>query len=279
MAPQLANLRETNFIGWLTGVVYASFGINEITGFFVFGLLAVIGSYLWYLATVDAVPFIDKRLYLGLVLFAPSVAFWPSSIGKESVMQLGIGAMALGIAYLLRQRLVMGLLVGAGGGWLLWAVRPHLFALVMVATGFAYLVGRVRPRRAETGSLIGRTVGLLIVGVLVAFAVGQGAKFLGIKDLSVSSVETTLDKQSARNTTGGSSYNNTGGDYLSPVNFPLGWQPSCCDRSPGRRAALSSSWLHSSLQPSPCCSWCDSHRSELRWPAGAAPRSCSTAGC
>ena len=87
--PFLPDLRKTNFIRWFTGVVYYVFGSNIVAGFFVFGLLALIGSYLWYRATADSVPFLDKRLYLGLVLFAPSLAFWPSSIGKESLMQLG----------------------------------------------------------------------------------------------------------------------------------------------------------------------------------------------
>ncbi len=104
--PYLPDLRKTNFIRWFTGVVYYVFGSNVVAGFFVFGLLALIGSYLWYRATADSVPFLDKRLYLGLVLFAPSLAFWPSSIGKESLMQLGLGVMALAVAMFLKQRLL-----------------------------------------------------------------------------------------------------------------------------------------------------------------------------
>ena len=137
-APELENLRELNFVRWFTGVVYYVFGTNMVAGFFVFGLLAVVGSYFWYRATVDAVPGVDRRLYLALVLFAPSVAFWPSSIGKESLMQLGIGTVALATAHLLRHRLGRAAVLGAAGGWLLWVVRPHLLALVTLAAGCAY---------------------------------------------------------------------------------------------------------------------------------------------
>jgi hypothetical protein len=91
---------------------------------------------------------------------------------------------------------------------------------VTVASAFAYLVGRVRPAKAESGSVVARTIGLLIIGVLAAFAIGQAATFLGIKDLSYSSVEGALEKQSQRNQTG-SNFDN-GGDYLSPVNLPRG---------------------------------------------------------
>jgi len=220
-APELTNLKETNFLKWFTGVVYFLFGSNMIAGFFVFGLLALAGSYLWYRATVNSVPWIDKRLYLGLVLFAPSIAFWPSSIGKEALMQLGIGAAALATAYFLRQQLLLGLLIGGAGGWLLWVVRPHLLAMVTIAAGFAYVAGRVRPKDRETGNVMGRTLGLLIVAFLVAFTVAQGAQFLGLKDLSLSSVEQKLNEQSQRNTGGGSSFD-SGGDYLSPKNLPRG---------------------------------------------------------
>jgi hypothetical protein len=221
VAPHLENLKETNFLKWFTGVVYFLFGSNTIAGGFVFGLLALVGSYLWYRATVEAVPWIDKRLYLGLVLFAPSIAFWPSSIGKESLMQLGVGAAALATAYFLRQQLFLGILVGAAGGWLLWVVRPHLLAMVTIAAGFAYLAGRVRPKAGGSGKVLGRTAGLLVLAFLVAFTIGQGAKFLGLKDLSLSSVETKLEEQSTRNTGGGSSFD-SGGDYLSPQNLPRG---------------------------------------------------------
>ncbi len=219
--PYLQDLRKTNFLRWFTGVVYYVFGDHMVAGFFIFGLLALVGSYLWYRATVESVPFIDKRLYLFLVLFAPSIAFWPSSIGKESLMQLGIGAMALATAYFLKQRLIQGLLLGFAGGWVLWVVRPHLLALVTIASGFAYIVGMFRPRDPSKG-VATRTIGLVVIAVLVAFTVGQGMKFLGMKDLSLNSVEQTLNTQAQQTGEGGSSFDN-GGDYLSPVNLPRGF--------------------------------------------------------
>jgi hypothetical protein len=220
-APDLDNLRETNFIRWFTGVVYYVFGSNMVAGFFVFGLLAVVGSYLWYRATVDAVPRVDKRLYLALVLFAPSVAFWPSSIGKESLMQLGLGMAALATAHLLRHRLASAAVLGITGGWLLWVVRPHLLALVTLAAGFAYAVGRVRGKGGALRSLTARPVGLLAMVLVMAFAVSQATKFLGIEDLSLSSIEAELDENTERTSQGGSEYDH-GGNSLNPLRLPQG---------------------------------------------------------
>jgi hypothetical protein len=220
-APELDNLRETNFIRWFTGVVYYMFGTNMVAGFFVFGLLALVGSYLWYRATVDAVPRVDKRLYLALVLFAPSVAFWPSSIGKESLMQLGIGTVALATAHLLRHRLAKAVVLGLAGGWLLWVVRPHLVALVALAAGCAYAGGRVRNAGGAMRSLLARPVGLLAVALVMAFTVSQATKFLGMEDLSLSSIEQELDENTERTSIGGSEYEH-GGNSLNPLRLPEG---------------------------------------------------------
>ncbi|HKA84574.1 MAG TPA: hypothetical protein VKD21_11960, partial [Acidimicrobiales bacterium] len=220
-APHLDDLRETNFIRWFTGVVYYLFGANMIAGFFVFGLLALVGSYLWYRATVDAVPRVDKRLYLALVLFAPSVAFWPSSIGKESLMQLGIGTVALATAHLLRHRLARAAALGLAGGWLLWVVRPHLVALVTLAAVCAYVGGRVRGSGGAMRSLMARPVGLLAVMLVLAFTVSQATRFLGMEDLSLSSIEKELNENTERTAQGGSEFEH-GGNSLNPLSLPQG---------------------------------------------------------
>jgi hypothetical protein len=220
-APDLDGLRETNFIRWFTGVVYYLFGANMVAGFFIFGLLALVGSYLWYRATADAVPQVNKRLYLALVLFAPSVAFWPSSIGKESLMQLGIGTVALATAHLLRHRLARAAVLGFAGGWLLWVVRPHLVALVTLAAVCAYVGGRVRGRGGAMRSLLARPVGLLAVMLVLAFTVSQATRFLGMEDLSLSSIEKELDENTERTAQGGSEFDH-GGNSLNPLSLPQG---------------------------------------------------------
>jgi hypothetical protein len=135
-------------------------------------------------------------------------------------MQLGIGTVALGTANLLRQRLLVGLSISIAGGWLLWVVRPHLLALVTVAAGLSYAVGRVRTRQGQT-SLLGRPAGLLIVVFLMAFTISQGAEFLGLEDLSLSSIEAELNDTTEQTAQGGSQFDNPG-NSLNPLNLPQG---------------------------------------------------------
>jgi len=202
----LDNLQKTNFVRWFTAVVYYLFGSSMIGGFFFYGALAVIGSYCWYRATVDAVPFINKRLYLLFMMFAPSIVFWPSSIGKEALMQLGLGMLAWATSLLLRGRLVAALLMGFPGGWLVWIVRVGLLAIVVLAGAFAYLLGRVGRRKGGVGSLVSRPIGMIALGFLAIFAVTQGAKFLGLPDLSLSSLEQEMNNETAQTSQGGSKF-------------------------------------------------------------------------
>jgi hypothetical protein len=216
--PELDDLRSTNFMKWLTSIVYYVFGQSLVAGFLLFGLLAVVGSYFWYRAAVTAVPHIDRRLLLIFMLFAPSIVFWPSSLGKDALMQLSLGGAAWATALLLTGRFLQALPLMAGSGWLMWVVRPHLLALVTVAAAVPYFVGQVTH---QAGALVRRPAGMIAVGLLVLFTVTAGANYLGIEDLSVSAVQAELDETTERSSKGGSRYEH-GGNSLNPINLPAG---------------------------------------------------------
>jgi hypothetical protein len=221
--PQLDNIRQTNFMRWFTGVVYYLFGTDMIAGFMVFGLIAFVGSYLWYRATVEAVPFLDRRLYFLIMMFVPSILFWPSSIGKEALMQFAIGSAALGTAHIFNGKIVRGVLVAIPGAWLMSVVRAHLLGLVALAAAAAFVIGR-SPRKAQastaTSSLV-KPLGMVVVVFIAAFAVSAGANSLGLPSLSLSSVQAELDATSVSTATGNSSFDNGGGS-LSPLKLPQG---------------------------------------------------------
>jgi hypothetical protein len=221
--PQLDNIRKSNFLRWLTGVFYYLFGSDMIAGFIVFGLIAFVGSYLWYRATVEAVPFVDRRLYFIIVMFVPSILFWPSSIGKEALMQFAIGSAALGTAHIFNGKLMRGVLVAVPGAWLMSVVRPHLLGLAALAAAGAFVIGRSpRKERASsaTSSLV-KPIGIVILVFVAVFAVSAGANSLGLPSLSLSSVQAELDATSASTGQGNSAFNN-GGNSLSPLRLPQG---------------------------------------------------------
>jgi hypothetical protein len=211
----------TAWVRWFTGIVYYVFGANILNGFLIFSLLALIGTYFWYRAAVEAVPFLNKRLCFLLLFFAPSIAFWPSSIGKEAIMQLGLGIVALGSAKLLKQRLFQGIVIALPGAWLLYNARPHLLAFATFGAGAAYVIGRVRRGRSAESASLFRPIGMVIVILLAFVAANQAAQFLGMKDFSISSIEQELNQQTGRTSQGGSKVA-TGKVSLTPLSVPQG---------------------------------------------------------
>lgn len=216
--PQLTDLKKSNFLRWFTGIVYYLFGRDLIAGYFVFGLIAFTGSYLWYRAAVLAVPHLDRKLFFILILFAPSIVFWPSSIGKEALMQFGLGGIALGTAHIMNGRPLQGTLVAVPGGWLVWVVRAHLMGLSVLAAAFGYVLGR-KPPTTHIKSSLARPVGVVLTTLFATFAVTQGAKALHIPSLSLSSVQTELDTTNASTSQGHSSFSNSNVS-LSPLRLP-----------------------------------------------------------
>jgi hypothetical protein len=216
-APNLANLRSSNFLRWFTGIVYYLFGRDLIAGFFVYSLIAFAGSYLWYRAAVIAIPFLDRRLFFLLMFFAPSLVFWPAGVGKEALMQFGLGSVALGVAYILTDRMLHGILVALPGAWLTYEVRAHLLGLTAIALAFSYVLGRRRRIASETVSLF-RPIGIVLVVLIAAFAVTQGAKQLHITELTPSAIQTELNATSVSTTQEGSAFNTN--VSLSPLHLP-----------------------------------------------------------
>jgi hypothetical protein len=227
VAEPIDSIRKTGFVMWVVQRLYTFIGADQIAGFLAFGLFAFIGSYFWYRATATAVPFVNRRMYCAVVFFLPSIAFWPASIGKEALMQFGIGSAALGTALIFTRHLVPGLLTAAPGVYLLWAVRPHLFALVTISAALAYLVGRPSARKSVDGTptlSLTRALGIILLGAISAFAIGQAMSMLGIENLSVGAIEEELNEQAGRTAQGGSAFRERDAEpkSLTPLSIPVG---------------------------------------------------------
>ena len=105
--PELVDMTNTNFIRWFTGAVYYVFGMDMITGFIVFGLLAFAVGWSW--------P--------GLFLYAVARLGRDAPTQASSVIQAGafLGG-ALGPA-------LLGLIVALAGFQTAWYVASASFVL------------------------------------------------------------------------------------------------------------------------------------------------------
>lgn len=208
----------TGFIEILTGVVYSITGATTLGGFLVFSWMGFWGLYLFHRAFARAVPDGDHWRYARLVLLLPSLLFWPSSIGKEAWMCMGLGVVAYGAARLLTAARG-GLLLLGGGFGLLALVRPHVGALVAFAAFLAYVLRRP-PKGASIFAPIGKLAVVVILGLGLVYSVAQLETFFGVDDFNQEAVQTTFNEVRRNTGQGGSQFIEDTDTDLEPTLLP-----------------------------------------------------------
>lgn len=204
----------TRFVQYVTGWVYTVTSPNKIIGFIVFSWFSFVGICLFYSAFRLAYPKGDHYRYARLIFFLPSLAYWPSSLGKEAWMLLGLGTSAYGVARLLCRRRGAFLLIGAG----LWAtamVRPHIAVAIIVSLLIGYLL-----RRSTTpASRVAKTVGIVLVLGASIVVLSRAAHFFGVDSLTTGSANSVLEETQGRTSEGGSVFHNH--PVRSPKDLPV----------------------------------------------------------
>ena len=163
----------TEFIEQLTGLAYAVFGSSRVGGFVVFAWLSYWGSLFFIKAAVLAVPGMARRSYALLVMLLPSIVLWSSTIGKESVMALGLGIASYGVARILTGRWgLTSIAITAAGLFVAGYVRPHFAGLWVGAMVLALVISALTGSagRGRFGRLGGVVFALIGLGALVIVA-------------------------------------------------------------------------------------------------------------
>lgn len=200
---------ETQWIGDVVGVFYTVTSPSAYAGFFFFSTLCFAGQVLIFRGFKVAVPEGDHRRMALLVLFLPSLLFWPSSLGKEAIMVACIGLVAYGGALLLAPRpQLRGIGFFALGLSALAFVRPHIAYMSVGALGLAMAVAVISGQRGPTGVTVKarllRAVALVAVLGLASFAATRmGSALSGGEDGGTAS---TLQAASAQTAQGGSEF-------------------------------------------------------------------------
>jgi hypothetical protein len=206
--------RGTKAMELITTALYTVTGPTTLAAFFVYASFAFWGAYLLYRAFRVALPDGSHKRYAALVLFLPSMLFWPSSIGKESWLMLFVGVTALGAAKLFaHQRGAYALLAAGAVGAAL--IRPHVAVLLFASLLVAQLF---RPATANATGILLKFGGVLVMGMAAWVLTQQSAAFLGTDDISVEGVSSTLAEADRRSSQGGSAY--TPVSMSSPLGFP-----------------------------------------------------------
>lgn len=209
----------TRFTAWVTGLFYAPFEPSRLGGFFIFAVVAFIGQFFFYLAFRTACPESRWKRYAVLIFFWPTLVYWPSSIGKESLIILFLGLGSWGAALLYRRYEFRWLSVIGVAAFMITFVRLHVAALFIGSL----LAAVVIENRREKGRLpFGRLV-ILAIGALAAIplALGVADEFgLDLTQISADELEPVFNDIGDTTEQGGSSVQ--GGVIRGPLDIPAG---------------------------------------------------------
>lgn len=186
----------TQFIKSLTGFVIFVTGESLQAGFLVFSLFSFLGLVLCVRAFGRASgPEAELSLARWVWLW-PSLCFWPSSIGKDAVMVLGVGLLAWGYVGSGASRRWIYLAAGIA---LCGAVRPHVAAVLAGSVMAAETMAR--------GSFanLRRFAGVLLAAALVVYSIRAGLDQLGLADADLEGIQEQFDFRAGQTEQGGSS--------------------------------------------------------------------------
>jgi hypothetical protein len=211
----------TQFVRFVSGGVLTIIGPSLRSEFVVFSLLAFAGLLAFAVAFARSYPRINLGRYLVWIMLFPSLWYWPSSVGKEAILLLGIGITVLGF-------------VGRGGrvNWivivtgllLVYATRPQVLGILLVAI----LLSQWSFSEAWSLGKIIHTIGVVAVCVM---GIWYTSKSLGIEQFDVEGIQSYVESEKGREATGGTQVNPVGTKLTAaPVAFfnvlfrPLPWE-------------------------------------------------------
>ena len=212
----------TEFVNSVTGLLYVPYVPTLLGGFIIFATIAFFGQLLLYAAFRKTDTSGRLGWYALSVLFLPTIVYWPSSIGKESLMFLFLGTASYAAAGLMKDYRIRwaGLFaIGIAGAA---AIRPHVALLLVGSLAVALVFSKSTASKGLGGRRIIAiiSIGLVLGGATVAAAVKFNIDFTeGLA--ATEDIERVIENVEGATSRGGSAV--TGSSISSPADFPAGF--------------------------------------------------------
>ena len=197
----------------VSGFVHVVVNDDYFASYLLMGWLAFWGCYFIYRAAVTTVPDLKRYRYARLIFLWPSLAYWLTSLGKDSWMVFTVGLASLGAARVFRRQ-AGGFVLLFGGLFLGSFVRPHLCLVALLAFIVALTFGRLQnsQHRVTPGS-VAKVAALVLLLAFATVLIARTQDLLNTGDFS-----SGLDKVALQTSEGASAFNPP--DPLNPIGYP-----------------------------------------------------------
>jgi hypothetical protein len=193
----------TGTVRYVSGLVSVFTGSSIFAEFLVFTTFAFIGVVFFYKAFITALPNGDRRRYALLVFLWPSMAYWPSSVGKEAIMTFTVGLASYGAARLFQHKRGGIVMLGLGV-WATLMVRPHIALTILIAVFLGFVFARRSSNSAATAA--GKVMAVFVVIIVGGLVMGRTATFLEVESLDSGGIESALETTTDQTSQGGSEF-------------------------------------------------------------------------
>jgi hypothetical protein len=222
----------TRFINILSAP-FIHIGLSYMATMLLFSWMGYVGFVYAYLFFRENIP-VKVKLFgrfdlLTVLLFLPNMHFWTASLGKGSVIFMGLMIFTYAVKFPLKR--IVPLLIG---GFFIYMVRPHVMLFVLMGVMTGLLIGEGR---------IGTSIKIFIVIVSLGFLVVFSSSILAVANLQDS--ENVIEDFGTFSQKRASSLSNSGSgvtmsNYSLPVKlFTFWFRPLFID-SPGVLGIFSS---------------------------------------
>lgn len=179
----------THFVRYLTSWIIGITNFSYLNVTLIYNFFGSLGLVLFYLSLKSHL----KKLpwYWGFIIFLPSMSYWSSAIGKDSLSFLAVCTLIYAITTANQKNILY-----ISAIFLMFMVRPHV-ALMMVASYVFYFI--IRSKIHLIVKLI--TLPILTLGSLIVL--NLTIDYVGIDEASVSSVSDYYDSRQGINAKGG----------------------------------------------------------------------------
>lgn len=191
----------TRFIIYLTEIFSLKMGFSYLNVTLIFNVLGVIGLVLFYLLLKK---YLDRlSFYWNFILFIPSMSFWSSGLGKDSISFFAVCLFLYTITTNKKLYIFLPLSFFA-----MFMVRPHI-ALMMIVSFVIYFILRSRVH------LLVKLITLPIIFSALIFSSSFVQQYVGLEEASVDAVSGYVDQRQGYNQSGGSSID------LQSMSYPM----------------------------------------------------------
>lgn len=159
----------TKFVGFVVWPFVNKIGLSYYASMMLFSYFGYIGAVFFYLTAKENVRLNavwNSFSPVELLFLLPNLHFWTSSIGKGSVVSLGLGMFAFGLSRFNHR--FFSILIGSS---LIYMIRPHIFFALITSLVFGLLITRsgIKPFFKWVLTIIGCVVFVYISGSVLNF--------------------------------------------------------------------------------------------------------------